>query len=332
MVSLLMFPKRTIEGWPTRADLFELAREARTSLCTRALHIVQEHVDHAGWTEDDAVVHFLTRIRLAFATTAIEGPEAGMLVFERAAEVAPDNGWALALVEAIMSRGYYENGERIAAGVRLSSAINHLAGLDPQTVCPDAWLSVAAAAAPFDPDYASDAIRYSETTRAVSHDEPTTRMFRMLERGRLADVLGARDDAEIHYRMAWQTARGNGDVRGGIAAAVRLARLTGDPHAWSYIRENADRCHPSWWPIRLLNARDERNEPSLTPAQRVVLMRICAGQSNKAIAGATGRSVSRVRDIVAELFEAFGVQNRTRAALVAAANGMDVVNGSAENA
>ena len=332
VISLLTLAQRPVDGWPTPADLFTLAREARMSLSRRALSLVRDHVDRVGWTEDQALIRFLTLIRLAFATTAVEGPEAGMLVFGRAAEVAPNNGWALALVEAVMSRGYYENGERIAARVRLNSAIRHLAGLDPSTVYPDAWLGVADAAIPFDPDLARDAIRYSETTQATSHDDATTRMFRMLERGRLAEALGARDDAAIHYRMAWQTARDHGDVRGGIAVAVRLAMLTGDPQAWSYVREHAHRCHPSWWPIRLLDARDRRNEPSVTPAQRQVLARICAGQSNKAIAVSTGRSVSRVRDIVAELFAVFGVQHRTRAALVAAANGHDLVKAVSETA
>ncbi|HWT04609.1 MAG TPA: hypothetical protein VN224_02535 [Xanthomonadales bacterium] len=332
MISLLTVIRNPIEGWPTQADLFELAHEARTSLCTRALRIVQQYVDLAGWTEDQATLHFFTLIRLAFATTAVEGPEAGMLVFGRAAHIAPRNGWAPALVEAVMSRGYYENGERIAARVRLNSAIGLLAGLDPQTVYPDAWLSLADAAVPFDVALARDAIRYSETTRALSYDEPTTRMFGILERGRLAEALGARDDAEIHYRNAWQTARDNGDVRGAIAVAARLGALTDDAQAWSYVREHAHRCHPTWWPISLADARERRNEPRLTPAQREVFARICAGESNKAIAIATGRSVSRVRDIVAELFVVFGVERRTRAALVATANGHDRVRASGETA
>ena len=52
------------------------------------------------WTEREATLHFFTLIRLAFATTSIEGAEAGMHVFGRAAQAAPKNGWALALVEA----------------------------------------------------------------------------------------------------------------------------------------------------------------------------------------------------------------------------------------
>ena len=332
MISLLTVTRHPIEGWPTQAELFELAREARRSLCERAFRIVKLYVDLAGWTEDQAALHFFTLVRLAFATTAMEGAEAGMLVFGRAAHVAPKNGWALALVEALLSRCHYENGERIAARVRLNSAIGLLSGLDANEVAPDAWLSLADAAVPFDTGLVRDAIRFSETTRAVSYDEPATRMFRMLERGRLAEALGDNSDAETQYRLAWQTTRENGDVRAAIAAAARLGALTDDAHAWSYVRMHAHRCHPSWWPIALADARERRKDLRLTPAQRDVLARVCAGESNRAIAEATNRSVSRIRDIVAELFAVFGVERRTRAALVAAANHHDFMRSRGETA
>ena len=320
VVSLLTVAVSPVKGWPTHVDLLALAQRARVALDRRALCIVHHHVDDVAWSQDEATPHFLTLMRLAFATTSIEGEEEGLLMFHRAALAARGNHWALAFVEAMKSRSYFSSGERIAARTHFESAVDHILSIDPDTVCPDAWLGVADASLPFDADFASDAVRKSESTLATSPDEQLTRTYRMLLRGRIAEALGHSADAEIHYRMAWDIMRAAGDLRSAIITAVQIGMLTGDRDAWSYAREHAQRCHPTWWPMRALAAENERRAFPLTPAQREVLARIRAGASNKGIAAETGRSVSRVRDIVAELFDLFGVEPRTRAALVMTAN------------
>jgi DNA-binding CsgD family transcriptional regulator len=320
VVSLLTVTVSPIEGWPSHADLLALAQRARVALDRRALCVVHHHVDDVAWSHDEALPHFLTLMRLAFATTSIEGEEEGLLVFHRAALAARGNGWARAFVEAMKSRAYFSSGERIAARTHFESAVDHILTVDPETVCPDAWLGLADASLPFDADFASDAVRKSESTLAASDDEQLTRTYRMLLRGRTAEALGNPADAEIHYRMAWDVMRAAGDVRSAIIAAVQIGMLTGDRAAWSYARQHAELCHPTWWPMRALAAENERRAFPLTPAQREVLARIRAGASNKGIAAETGRSVSRVRDIVAELFDLFSVEPRTRAALVMTAN------------
>ena len=329
VLSLLMVSVPPIEGWPTHDELLALAQRARVTLDRRALCIVHHHIEDVPWSPDEALPLFLTVMRLAFATTSIEGEEEGLLVFHRAALTARGNEWARAFVEAMKSRVYFTSGERIAARTHFESAVDHILSLDPDTVCPDAWLGLADASIPFDVDFASDAVRKSESTLAASHDETSTRTYRMLIRGRLAEARGASADAEVHYRMAWDVMRGVGDVRGAIIVAVQLGLLTGDSSAWAYAREHANLCHPTWWPMRALAAENARRAFPLTPAQREVLVRIRSGASNRGIAAETGRSVSRVRDIVAELFDLYGVQPRTRAALVTTANRYDPANRSA---
>jgi|GEM_PF-3387414 len=326
VISLLTVAVRPIEGWPTHADLLVLAQRARMSLDRRALYLVHNHVDDVAWSQEEALPYFLTLVRLAFAMTSIEGEEEGMLIFHRASLAARGNEWAQAHVEAMISRKYFTSGERIAARTHFESAVDHILGVDPDTVCADAWLGVADASIAFDPDFASDAVRKSESTRAASQDEPSMRTYRMLVRGRLAEALGEPTDAEIHYRMAWDIMRADGDLRGAIIVAVQLGMLTGDRAAWSYARDHAALCHPTWWPMRALAAENDRRAFPLSPAQSAVLARIRAGASNKGIAAETGRSISRVRDIVAELFDTFGVQPRTRAALVTTANRYERVN------
>jgi DNA-binding CsgD family transcriptional regulator len=320
VVSLLTLAVPPVAGWPTHPELLALAQRARLALDRRALCIVHHHIDDVPWSQDEALPLFFTLMRLAFATTSIEGEEEGMLMFQRAALAAQGNAWASAYVEAIKSRVYFASGERIAARTHFESAVDHVLSIDPETVCPDAWLGLAEASIPFDVDFASDAVRKSESTRAASHDEAVTSRHRIVIRGRLAETLGLRSDAETHYRMAWDDARAADDIRTGIVIGVQLGSLTGDPAAWAFVREHASLCHPTWWPLRALAAENERRAFRLTPAQSDVLARIRAGASNKGIAAETGRSISRVRDIVAELFDIFAVQPRTRAALVSTAS------------
>ena len=320
VVSLLTVAVPPVEGWPTHADLLALAQRARLALDRRALCIVHHHIDDVAWSPDEALPHFLTLMRLGFATTSIEGGEEGMLVFARAALAARGNAWVGAYVEAIRSRVYFASGEPIAARTHFESAVDHFLSADPDTVSPDAWLGLAEASIPFDVDFASDAVRKSESTRAATYDEASTRTHRMVIRGRLAEALGLRADAETYYRMALDLVRAEGDVRSGIVVSVHLGALTGDRAAWAYAREHASLCHPTWWPMRALAAENMRRAFPLTPAQRDVLGRVRAGGSNKGIAADTGRSISRVRDIVAELFDLFEVQPRTRAALITTAN------------
>ncbi len=321
MISLLDLPGPLPVGWPTRADLFDLAHKARASFDRRALRIVQQHVDAADWTADEELL-FYTMMRLASATMALEGDEAGMLAFGRVARRFTNDVRAQALVEAVMSRAYYEAGERIAARERLETAIAHLRTVDPATVCAECWLGLADAAMPFDLDFARDAIRYSESCAIETPLEPHKPEFRTFVRGRLAEALGDADDAATHYQIAFASARATNDLRITIIIAVRLGTISGNSDAWAFVAEHAHRCDPSWWPIRLLDAHDAY-VPRVTHAQREVLARVCAGQSNRTIGLETGRSISRVRDIVAELFDIFGVQPRTRAALVAVANRYD---------
>jgi DNA-binding CsgD family transcriptional regulator len=320
VVSLLTVAFPPVAGWPTHSELLALAQRARVALDRRALCVVHHHIDEAPWSDDEALALFLTLMRLAFATISIEGEEEGMLVFHRAALVARGVAWASAYVEALKSRVYFASGERIAARTHFESAVDHVLSVDPDTVCPEAWLALAEASLPFDIDFAADAIRKSESTRAESHDEAIAPTHRMVIRGRLAEALGLREEAETHYRMAWDIARADGDLRTGIVIAVQLGSLTGDRGAWAYAREHANRFHRTWWPLRALAEENARQAFPLTAAQRDVLARIRTGASNKGIAADTGRSVSRVRDIVAELFDIFAVQPRTRAALVATAN------------
>jgi DNA-binding CsgD family transcriptional regulator len=329
VVSLLTLSVPPVEGWPTHDELLALAQHARVTLDRRALCIVHHHIDDVPWSQDEALQLFLTLMRLAFATTSVEGEEEGVLVFARAALAASGNAWASGYVEAMKSRVYFASGERIAARTHFEAAVDHILSVDPDTICPDAWLGLAEASIPFDVDFAGDAVRKSESTRAASHDPAVTRSHRMVIRGRLAEALGQRADAETHYRMAWDVARADGDVRTGIVIGVQLGLLTRDGSAWSYVREHSRLCHPSWWPIRALAAEDMRRAFAMTPAQRDVLARIRRGASNRAIAAETGRSVSRVRDIVAELFDLFGVQPRTRAALVTTAHRYEPINESA---
>lgn len=326
VVSLLTVAVPPVEGWPSHLDLLALAQRARVALDRRALCIVHHHIDDVAWSPDESLQHFLTIMRLAFATTSIEGEEEGMLVFHRAALVARSTEWARAFVEAMKSRVYFSSGERIAARTHFESAVDHILGVDPQTVCPDAWLGLADASVPFDADFARDAVRKSEKTLIASHDEALTRTYRMLLRGRIAEALGEPADAEIHYRMAWDATRAGGELRSAIIVAVQLGLLTGDQAAWSYARDYAGLCHPTWWPMRALALENDRRAFQLTPAQRDVLARIRAGASNKGIAADSGRSISRVRDIVAELFDIFGVEPRTRAALVTTSNRHERVN------
>ena len=319
-ISLLTVRVPPVEGWPSHDDLLALAHRARVTLDRRALCIVHHHLDDVAWSHDEALPLFLTRMRLAFATTSIEGEEEGMLAFQQAALAASGLVWAGAYVEAIKSRVYFASGERIAARTHFESAVDHILSIDPDAVCPDAWLGLAEASIPFDVDFASDAVRKSESSRAASLDERMTRRHRMLVRGRIAEALGLKSDAETHYRMAWDIVRPDGDVRTGIVLGVHLGTLLGDRAAWAYVREHANLCHPSWWPIRALAAEDARRAFPMTPVQREVLARIRSGASNRGIAAETGRSVSRVRDIVAELFDLFEVEPRTRAALVSTAH------------
>ncbi len=325
VVSLLTLAVPPVAGWPNHIELLALARHARVALDRRALCVVHHHIDDVPWPEDEALLRFLTLMRLASATTSIEGEEEGMLVFARAALAARGIAWAGAYVEAMKSRVYFASGERIAARTHFEAAVDQLLSLDPDTVCPDAWLGLAEASLPFDVHFASDAVHNSQSSRAASHDEALTRSHRMVIRGRLAEAQGLRADAETHYRQAWDITRAQHDVRTGIVVAVHLGSLTADQAAWSYVREHASLCHPTWWPIRALAAEDMRRAFHLTPAQRDVLERIRAGASNRGIAAETGRSISRVRDIVAELFDLFEVQPRTRAVLVTIANHHDVV-------
>jgi DNA-binding CsgD family transcriptional regulator len=320
VVSLLTLAAPPVDGWPTHAELFALAQRARVALDRRALCVVHHHIDDVPWSEDEALALFLALMRLAFATISIEGEEEGMLVFHRAALAARGIPWASAYVEALKSRVYFASGERIAARTHFESAVDHVLSVDPDTVCPEGWLALAEASLPFDMDFAADAIRKSENTQAASHDQAIVPAHRMVIRGRLAEALGLRADAEMHYRMAWDVTRAQDDVRTGIVVAVQIGSLTGDRAAWAYVREHANLCHPTWWPMRALAAEETRQAFPLTPAQRDVLARIRTGASNRGIAAETGRSVSRVRDIVAELFDIFAVQPRTRAALVSAAN------------
>jgi DNA-binding CsgD family transcriptional regulator len=320
VVSLLTVSVPPVEGWPTHEELLVLAQRARLALDRRALCIVHHHIEDVAWSQDESLPLFLTLMRLAFATTSIEGEEEGMLVFARAALAAPGNAWARAYVEAMKSRVYFASGERIAARTHFEAAVDRVLSVDPDTICPDAWLGLAEASIPFDVDFAADAVRKSESTRAASHDAAVTRSHRMVIRGRLAEALGRGAEAETHYRTAWDVVRADGDVRTGVVVGVQLGSLTGDRAAWSYVREHASLCHPTWWPMRALAAEDVRRAFQMTPAQREVLARIRGGASNRAIAAETGRSVSRVRDIVAELFDLYGVQPRTRAALVSTAN------------
>jgi DNA-binding CsgD family transcriptional regulator len=316
-------------GWPSHPQLLALARRARVALDRRALCVVQHHIDDVPWPDDEALTLFLTLMQLAFATVSLEGEEEGMLVFDRAAVAARGIAWACAYVEAMKSRMYFAGGERIAARTHFEAAVDHILSVEPDMVCPEAWLAVADASIPFDLDFASDALRKSETTRAASYDEPMARTYRMAMRGRLAAARGAPEDAAMHHLMAWETMRAEGDVRNAVAIAVQLGQFNGNRAAWSYAREHASLCHPTWWPMRALAAENARNAHPLTPAQSDVLARIRAGASNKGIAAATGRSISRVRDIVAELFDIFAVQTRTRAALVAIADRYEPPNATA---
>ncbi|MEA2687779.1 MAG: Bacterial regulatory protein luxR family, partial [Candidatus Eremiobacteraeota bacterium] len=138
---------------------------------------------------------------------------------------------------------------------------------------------------------------------------PVGEAYRRLVEAFVYDRAGDRHAAIQHYRFAYKTFRETGYVRRAVMAALGLWRLTADRDAYAYATSTTRHLPPQSSIRREVEAA-KRTELDLTAVQREVLALICQGKSNPEIARLRKRSLHTIRNLVARLFEIFGVTSR----------------------
>lgn len=156
--------------------------------------------------------------------------------------------------------------------------------------------------------------------RALAHDAATETYARYVE-ATILECCGDHAEAARRYRTLWREFRGSGYVRRAVVAALRLARLTGDRAALGYADAATTLLSNASW-IRAEIAALRAPKLRLTALQREVLAMICEGRSNPEIARVRGRSLHTVRNMIARMFEVFGVKSREQLAVECVRRGL----------
>jgi DNA-binding CsgD family transcriptional regulator len=164
----------------------------------------------------------------------------------------------------------------------------------------------------------------SSATFATSHF-PTTFAYQRLVEGAVSEIAGEERVATQRYRQAFEIYSKVGYARRAAMAALRIFRTTGDRKLLTYaLLVTSHLARESSMRRDVLAATSQKLR--LTAVQREVLSLICQGKSNPEIARLRKRSLHTIRNLVARLFEIFGVSSREELAVQSVRRGLYTPN------
>jgi DNA-binding CsgD family transcriptional regulator len=149
----------------------------------------------------------------------------------------------------------------------------------------------------------------------------STDAYRAAIEAAVLEHAGARDAAVRRYREAFDVLSVAGYTRHAAMSALRITQLIGDRKFQSYAARVTSHLSPQSWLRRELVVATSQNV-RLTTVQREVLSLICQGKSNPEIARLRKRSLHTIRNLVARLFEIFGVSSREELAVQSVRRGL----------
>jgi tetratricopeptide (TPR) repeat protein len=261
-----------------------------------------------------------------FAGDTIKAYRLAMKACENASTV-PDEVFASALRSGIARNA----GEAYSAIVHAERARELLDALDPRNLNGEerfAMLSVAETCAHFDPDKAIELFAgYCELkpidTMFASSGDPRTSAYETFVGGVIAQARGERDHARFYYRKAFDMFKDLGYVRRAVisANASLNLQLADDNDLRSYISAQLAGTY-NYISKSLIRTDDRRASlerhpivAKLPPAQREIVVLICAGKTNKEISVLRKVGEQTIKNALTKsVFPAFGVSSR--AALV----------------
>lgn len=154
---------------------------------------------------------------------------------------------------------------------------------------------------------------------------PARFAYQRLVEGSYLEQAGQGRNAIARYREAFDIFSRTGYMRRAVATALRLAQLTGDRSFQQYATRATAHLTPQAWLRRQVDAA-KAGRIRLTAVQRETIVLICQGKSNPEIARVRKRSLHTIRNLVARLFEIFGVTSREQLAVECVRRGLYTPN------